>query len=343
MSFSLHNLSGYIAVIGAGSWGTTLASMLAEKGYDVILWAKEKDVVENINNQKENKKFLPGIILPEHLRATNNLFDATAKSRYIINVVPTQYIRSVFSRLKSFINDEAEIISASKGLEINTHKTPSMILSDILDKQVSVISGPSFAKEVIAKLPTAVTLATKDKKTGLILQEVFNTSYFRVYTHDDVIGVEIGAALKNVIAIAAGICDGLGLGYNARAALITRGIMEISRIGVKLNAKEITFFGLSGIGDLILTCTSMLSRNYTVGYKLGSGIPLSDAVGQTNSVAEGVSTAHAAYELSIKHGVDMPITEQVFLTLYDGKSPSDAVKDLMNRTLKREFHGCSKT
>lgn len=341
MGFSLYDLSGYIAVIGAGSWGTTLASLLAEKGYDVILWAREKAIVETINNERENKIFLPGILLPEHLRATNNLFDAISKSRYIINAVPTQFIRTVFSRIKPSINEESEIISVSKGLEINTHKTPSMILAELLDKQVSVLSGPSFAKEVIAKLPTAVTLATKDKKTGLILQEIFNTSYFRVYTHDDVIGVEIGAALKNVIAIAAGICDGLGLGYNARAALITRGIMEISRLGVKLNAKEITFFGLSGIGDLILTCTSMLSRNYTVGYKLGSGISLADAVEHTRSVAEGVTTAHAAYELSVKYGVDMPITEQVFLVLYDGKAPADAVKDLMNRALKREFHGYS--
>lgn len=343
MSFPLHHSSGYISVIGAGSWGTTLAAILAEKGYDTILWAREKIVAEQINKERKNKLYLPDINLPENLRATNNLFDAIVRSRYIINVVPTQYIRSVFSRIEPFINNEAIIVSASKGLELKTHKTPSKILNELLGRKVSVISGPSFAKEVIAKLPTAVTLATEDKKTGLMLQEIFNTNYFRVYTHDDIIGVEIGAALKNVIAIAAGICDGLGLGYNARAALITRGISEISRLGMKMNAKEITFFGLSGIGDLILTCTSMMSRNYTVGYKLGCGASLSEIVGQTSSIAEGVTTAQSAYELSVKYGVDMPITEQVFLTLYNGKSAADAVKDLMNRSLKTEFYGHSKT
>ena len=339
MSFSLNPFSGYISVIGGGSWGTTLAALLSEKGYDILLWAKEREVVQDINKKRENHLYLPGFILPENLRATNNLFEAVVRARYIVSVVPTQYVRSVFSRVQPFIREEAVIVSASKGIELNTHKTPSMILSEILGKPVSVISGPSFAKEVIAKLPTAVTLATDDKKTGLMLQEILNTNYFRVYTHDDTIGVEIGAALKNVIAIASGICEGLGLGYNARAALITRGLSEISRLGLKMNAKEITFFGLSGIGDLILTCTSMLSRNYTVGYKLGKGLSLTEIVNQTRSVAEGVTTTQAAYELSLKYGVDLPITEQVYLALYKDKSPIDAVEDLMNRSLKTEFHG----
>lgn len=343
MPYSLSTSSGYISVIGAGSWGTTLAALLSEKGYDTLLWAREQGLSDQINKEKENKLYLPDVALPENLWATNNLFDAVSKSRYVLSVVPTQYIRSVFNRIQPFINEEAVIVSASKGLELNTYKTPSMILKEILNRQVSVISGPSFAKEVIAKLPTAVTLATENRKTGLMLQEIFNTSYFRVYTHDDVMGVEIGAALKNVIAIAAGISDGLGLGYNARAALITRGISEISRLGIRMNAKEITFFGLSGIGDLILTCTSMLSRNYTVGFKLGKGMPLSEIVEQSSSVAEGVTTSQAAYELSVKYGIDMPITEQVFLTLYNGKTPTDALKDLMNRSLKTEFHGHSKT
>lgn len=338
MSSSLYPFKGYISVIGGGSWGTTLASLLAEKGYDVILWAKERDVVDSINNFRENKFYLPTFTLPDNLKATTNLFEAVAISRYIVNVVPTQYIRSVFSRALPFINKEAIIVSASKGIELNSHKTPSMILKELLNKPISVISGPSFAIEVMTKSPTAVTLATEDKRIGLMLQEIFNTNYFRVYTHDDVIGVEIGAALKNVIAIAAGICDGLGLGNNARAALITRGISEISRLGVRLKAKEITFFGLSGIGDLILTCTSMLSRNYTVGYKLGKGENLSSILSKMNSVAEGITTTRAAYELSVKYDVDMPITEQVFLTLYNSKAPIDAVKDLMNRSLKKEFY-----
>lgn len=343
MPYLLKNLSqAYISIIGAGSWGTTLAALLAEKGYDTIIWAKEKEVAEQINKEKENRVYLPGFSLPENLRATDNLYDAIANSRYIINVVPTQYIRSIFSRMHSFINGEAILVSASKGIELSTYKTPSMILREIFGKQISVLSGPSFAKEVMAKMPTAVTLATDDKKTGLMLQEIFNTNYFRVYTHDDIIGVEVGAALKNVIAIAAGISDGLGLGYNSRAALITRGISEISKLGTKMNAKEITFFGLSGIGDLILTCTSNLSRNYTVGFKLGKGKTLSEIVGETNSVAEGVTTTQAAYELAVKFGVEMPITEQVFLTLYNDKSPKDALNDLMSRSLKTEFHGHSK-
>ncbi|MCX8031258.1 MAG: NAD(P)-dependent glycerol-3-phosphate dehydrogenase [Thermodesulfovibrionales bacterium] len=340
MPFGLNKIfSGYISVIGAGSWGTTLAALLAEKGYDTIIWAKEKTVSEQINQEKQNKLYLPGFILPDNLKATDNLYDAVSTPRYIINAVPTQYIRSVFSPIKHFLNDEATIVSVSKGIELGTYKTPSMILEEISSRKVSVLSGPSFAKEVIAKMPTAVTLATYDKKIGLILQEIFNTSYFRVYTHDDIIGVEIGAALKNVIAIAAGISDGLGLGYNSRAALITRGIAEISRLGIKMNAKEITFFGLSGVGDLILTCTSNLSRNYMVGFKLGKGKQLSEIIRDTNMVAEGIATAQAAYELSVKFGVEMPITEQVFLTLYSNKSPQVALSDLMNRSLKTEFYG----
>ncbi len=338
MSYLINPLSGYISVIGAGSWGTTIASLLAEKGYDTLLWANEITVADYINKKRENMLYLPGILLPDNLKATNNLFDAVIRSRYIICVVPTQYIRSIFSRIVNFLKEDAIIVSASKGIELDTYKTPSMILNELLSKEVSVLSGPSFAKEVIAKMPTAVTLAAHDKKTALMLQEIFNTHYFRVYTHDDTIGVEIGAALKNVIAIASGICDGLGLGHNARAALITRGLIEIARLGTKMNAKEITFFGLSGIGDLILTCTSMQSRNYTVGYKLGTGATLQEIAAQTNSIAEGITTAKSAYELSIKYGVDMPITEQVFLTIYKDKPPMDAVKDLMNRSLKREFY-----
>lgn len=329
---------GYISVIGAGSWGTTLASILAEKGYDVALWTHEEELAEYINRERINYIYLPDVKLPPMLTATHDI-EVVAKARYILNVVPTQYIRHIFSQLKSHINEHSIIISASKGIEIKTFLTPSMILKEIFNKPVSVISGPSFAKEVIAKQPTAVTLATEDTKTGLLLQEIFNTDYFRVYTHNDIIGVEIGGALKNIIAIASGMCDGLGLGYNARAALITRGLSEITRLGIRMNAKEITFSGLSGIGDLLLTCTSPLSRNYTVGYKLGQGLKLSDIISQTKYIAEGVTTTLSAYELSKSHGIEMPITEQVYLTLYKDKSPVEVVRDLMNRSLKSEFYG----
>ncbi len=326
-------------MVGAGSWGTTLAAMLADKGFDVLLWAHEEEIVEQINNGKTNDLYLPGVKLPFDLRATRNLVDAVASARYIVNAVPTQYIRSVFLPLKRHLRDESVIVSVSKGIEIGTLLTPSRILKEVLGKPVSVLSGPSFAKEVIARKPTAVTLAAEDKKTGLLLQELFNTDYFRVYTHDDIIGVEFGGALKNVVAIAAGISDGMGLGYNARAALITRGLSEIARLSIRMNAREMTFSGLSGLGDLVLTCTGALSRNYTVGFKLGQGMKLSDITGQMPQIAEGVATTLSAHDLSKKQAVDMPITKQVYLTLYEDKPPSEALNDLMNRSLKMEFHG----
>ncbi|MBI5212132.1 MAG: NAD(P)-dependent glycerol-3-phosphate dehydrogenase [Nitrospirae bacterium] len=331
--------NNYISVIGAGSWGTTLASLLGEKGYDVTLWTHETDLAERINKERVNNLYLPDIALSHNLKATNDIAEAVSTSRYIVNVVPTQYIRPVFTQAKQYIKEDSIIISAAKGIEIETLLTPSMLLKEILGKPVSIISGPSFAKEVALRLPTAVTLATEDKKTGLLLQEIFNTDYFRVYTHDDIIGVEIGGALKNVIAIAAGICDGLGLGHNSRAALITRGLSEIARLGLSMNAREITFSGLSGLGDLVLTCTGPLSRNYNVGCKLGQGQKLSEIVSGTIHVAEGVTTTRAAYDLSKKHNIDLPITEQVYLALYKEKPPKEAVKDLMNRTLKSEFYG----
>ncbi len=330
--------NNYISVIGAGSWGTTLANLLSEKGYDVTIWTYEEDLAKEINEDRTNHLYLPGIKLSENLIATNDLKRAVINSRYILNVVPTQHIRSVFEKIKDIIDDEAVIINASKGIELNTLLTPSMILREIISRPIATLSGPSFAKEVSQKLPTAVTLASENKELALLLQEIFNTEYFRVYTHDDIIGVEIGGALKNVIAIAAGICDGLKLGYNSRAALITRGLSEMTRLGLAMNAKEKTFSGLSGLGDLVLTCTANLSRNYTVGYKLGQGQKLSNILNQPQ-VAEGVTTTKSAYELSKKFSIEMPITEQIYLTIYENKSPAQAVGDLMHRSLKPEFDG----
>jgi len=327
----------YISVIGAGSWGTTLAAVLAEKGYDITLWTHETELVERINTERVNPLYMPGHMLPSSLIATDNLDDALRSARFVLSVVPTQYIRSVFGR--ATVNPECMVVSAAKGIEITTFETPSMILAELLGRPVSALSGPSFAKEVMAKMPTAVTLAAPDSKTGFILQEIFNTDYFRVYTHDDIIGVEIGGAMKNVIAIAAGICDGLGLGHDARAALITRGLSEVKRLGLTFGAQEITFSGLSGIGDLVLTCTASLSRNYSVGFNLGKGKTLAEITANTNSVAEGVSTTLAAWRLSREKGIEMPITEQVYLTLYEDKSPAMAVRDLMTRSLKTEFYG----
>ncbi|NJD55430.1 MAG: NAD(P)-dependent glycerol-3-phosphate dehydrogenase [Nitrospirae bacterium] len=327
----------YIAVIGAGSWGTTLACLLQEKEYDVTLWAFEKEVADEITGSGTNRVYFPGEELPGGLKATSSLEEALRNARYILNVVPTQFARSVFREAAAYIHSESIIISASKGIEQGTLLTVSEILHEVTGRQVAALSGPSFAKEVIRKYPTAVTLAAEDLDTGLLLQEIFNTSYFRVYTHADIIGVELGGALKNVIAIASGISDGLGLGHSARAALITRGLVEISRLGRAMGADPMTFSGLSGLGDLVLTCTGPLSRNYSVGVNLGKGMKLGEILASTRSVAEGVATSLSAYELARKKDVEMPIIEQVHEVLYHDKDPETAVLNLMNRALKSEF------
>jgi glycerol-3-phosphate dehydrogenase (NAD(P)+) len=328
----------YISVIGAGSWGTTLACLLSDKGYDVTLWVHEKELAEEINNTRINRIYLPDTILPDNLVVAYSIDVTVKKARYVVNAVPAQFTRAVFKEALPYMPDQTIIISASKGIERGTLLTVSSILKELSAHPVAVLSGPSFAKEVIKKLPAAVTLAAEDKNIGYMLQEVFNLNNFRVYTHDDIIGVEIGGALKNVMAIAAGISDSLGLGNNARATLITRGLAEMTRLGIAMGAKERTFSGLSGIGDLVLTCTSPLSRNYTVGAKLGQGLKLKDILNQTKSVAEGVATAESAYDLSKKYNIEMPIVEQVYKVINEDKEPVLAVKDLMDRSLKTEFY-----
>jgi len=329
----------YITVVGAGSWGTTLACILSEKGFDVTLWVFEKELADEIERTRCNRVYLPDVTIPDSLRISHDINEAVKKSRYILNAVPSQFTRAVFSEAVSYLMDEAIIISVAKGIERGTLLTVSSILKDLSRHPVAVLSGPSFAKEVIKKLPTAVTLAIEDKNAGFVLQELFNTNNLRVYTHDDILGAELGGALKNVMAIAAGICESLGLGNNARASLITRGLIEMTRLGLAMGAREKTFSGLSGIGDLVLTCTSPLSRNYTVGMKLGQGMKLREILQQTKSVAEGVATAESAYELSRKYTIEMPIIEQVYRILYEDKDPAQAVKDLMERSLKSEFYG----
>ena len=329
----------YMAVIGAGSWGTTLANLLSSKGFDIALWVYEKDLAEEIRQTRINSVYLPDIELPENIHVTGSLEEALKKARYIVNAVPAQYTRSIFKEVLPHIIDEAIIISVAKGIERGTLLTVSSILKELSAHPVAVLSGPSFAKEVIKKLPTAVTLATENIHTGVHLQEIFNVNHFRVYTHDDLLGVELGGSLKNVMAIASGIADSLGLGNNARASLITRGLVEMTRLGIAMGAKERTFSGLSGIGDLVLTCSSPLSRNYTVGVKLGQGMKLKDILTQMRSVAEGVATAESAYELSKKYHIEMPIIEQVYKVLYEDKDAVLAVRDLMERSLKSEFYG----
>lgn len=326
----------YFSVIGAGSWGTSLANHLAGKDHDVSLWANEKEVVDDIACNGINNLYLPGIALSDNISATGSLEDALKNTRFVLNVVPTQFARSVFNKAAEFIPKDAVIISASKGIEHGTLLTLSTILKEITGRQVAALSGPSFAEEVAKKLPTAVTIAAANRDTCILLQDIFSTEYFRVYTSQDIIGVELGAALKNVMAIASGISDGLGLGASARAALITRGLAEMTRLGIVMGAEEKTFSGLSGLGDLVLTCTGRLSRNYSVGFKLGAGERLSDILSNMKTVAEGIATSKSAFELAKKYNVEMPIVEQIYMVINGGKKPVDAVKELMTRNPKSE-------
>lgn len=330
-----------ICVLGAGSWGTTLANILAEKGFDISLWVREEELYQIILKTRENAFFLPGIKLAHNnITSTNSIEEAVKNRAIILCVIPSHGVRDIFAQASKFLSKDAIIVNASKGIEQETLLTVSQILRQSLPKSfhknLSVLSGPTFAKEVSRKLPTAICVAANKKAVAEKVQQVFNTNYFRVYTNSDMTGVEISGALKNVIAIAAGISDGLSLGMNARAALITRGLAEISRLGISMGADAATFAGLSGLGDLVLTCTGELSRNRSVGMMIGKGRKLNDILSEMKMVAEGVKTAKAAYELAKKYGVEMPITEQVYRVLYEDKSPKDAVMDLMTRRLKGE-------
>lgn len=326
-----------ISVIGAGSWGTVLANHLGGKGYSVTLWAYEKEVVDAMRTSRRNVCYMPGLALSENVSPSDDLRESVAEADVILLVVPTQFVRRVIEGMAAYIKPQAMLVTAAKGIEKTTLKTVSQIIRELTGNFRAVISGPSFAEEVSKKKPTAITLGVEDQQRGHALQEVFNSGNFRVYTHDDLLGIELGGALKNVIAIASGICDGLGLGLNARAALITRGLAEMVRLGEKMGAKERTFSGLSGLGDLVLTCTGNLSRNYSVGVCLGRGQSLAEILSEMKAVAEGVETSYSAYELSRAYSVEMPIVEQVYRVLHDGKDPGTAVYELMTRELKKEF------
>jgi glycerol-3-phosphate dehydrogenase (NAD(P)+) len=331
-----------IGAIGAGSWGTTLANLLAEKGYLVDMWVREEEVYKQIKDEKENKLFLPGHKLSERLNPVLTFDEALKNKEVVLMASPSHVFRNVLTQMKPFIHSEMRIVSATKGIENDTLKIMSQVVEELLPEEsfnsFSCLAGPSFAKEVVAKQPTAVTVACKDPKQAKFMQTLFSTEYFRVYTGHDLTGVELCGALKNVIAIAAGISDGLGFGLNARAALITRGLAEMTRLGIAMGADPMTFAGLSGVGDLVLTCTGDLSRNRTVGLKIGQGMRLEDITGSMSMVAEGVKTSVAAYNLAKKAGVDMPIVTQVYETLYKGKDPKKAVRDLMTRELKKETY-----
>jgi len=330
----------YIAVIGAGSWGTTIAVMLAGKDLDVSLWVYEEDLALEMKETLVNRIYLPECRLPNNINISSEFRDVLKDCRFIISVVPTQHIRGILTKAAPFVPAGASFVSASKGIENETLKRPSEIILDIFPaRNVSVLSGPSFASEVIRERPTAVSLASADKKEALLLQELLTTGFFRVYTNEDIAGVELGGALKNVVAIASGISDGLGLGNNARAALITRGLAEMRRLGAAMGAREKTFSGLSGMGDLVLTCTANLSRNYTFGMRLAEGMKAEEILAGSRSVAEGVQTSKSVMGLMEKYGVDMPISLEIYRVIFEGKSPVQAVQDLMSRSLKEEFYG----
>ena len=328
-----------IAVLGGGSWGTTLADLLAKKGHEARLWVREQAVMAEIRTTRENSWYLPGRKLSQRLDVSTDPAAVSEGARHFIFAVPSQFIRNAYQRFLKYLPKSPVIICASKGIELDTLMTMSQVCEDALASlkpRFAMLSGPSFAYEVIREMPTAVTLACKDKKAGKEVQEALSTPYFRVYTASDVHGVELGGAIKNIIAIAAGVADGLGFGGNARAALITRGLHEMSRLGKAMGGERQTFMGLSGMGDLVLTCTGDLSRNRQVGLRLAKGQKLLDILAEMKMVAEGVKTTEAVHTLREKAGIEMPITEQVYAILYKDKDPSQAVHDLMTRTLKDE-------
>lgn len=329
-----------IGVLGAGSWGTTLANLLAKKGHSVTLWAYEPELVAEMREEGENRVYLPGIRLASELRYTNSLEEVATGKGLILCVAPSQVVRSVLAQVVPHVSERTVIVSASKGIELGTLCTVSQVYEEVLPpalyRNFAVISGPSFAREVALEMPTAVVAAAAGESVARRVQQLFSTPYFRLYTDSDVVGAELGGAVKNVIAIAAGIADGLGFGYNTRAALITRGLAEISRLGRAMGADQATFSGLAGMGDLVLTCTGDLSRNRSVGLQLGEGKKLADILAEMRMVAEGVKTTESTCALARRLGIEMPITEQVYRVLYEDKPARTAVMELMQRDLKAE-------
>ncbi len=332
---------GRATVIGAGSWGTALAKVLGAKGHSVRMWSYEPAVAEQIRAGRENHDYLPGVQLPRTVEVSLEHEAALDGAEVVIVVVPSHAMRDVMSDAAPYVPEDAIVLSGAKGIEVSTLERPSEILAEFLPQHrpPAVFSGPTFAREVGEGDPTALVVACSDLQVAREAQGFLNTERFRVYTNEDILGVELGGALKNVIALAAGIAAGLGYRSNSRAALITRGLAEITRLGVAVGARASTFAGLAGLGDLVLTCSSELSRNRTVGVRLGRGEPLDEILASMKMVAEGVKTTKAARQLARTHQVEMPIVEQVHHILFDGKSPERATADLMLREPKPELWG----
>jgi glycerol-3-phosphate dehydrogenase (NAD(P)+) len=329
------------AVLGAGAWGTALAKLLAEKGSDVSLWGRRADLCEAIASAGENVRYLPGIKLPKNVACTNDMAGALDGAKMIVFVVPSHATRDVARAAAPHVHRGVPLVSATKGIENDSLMFMDEILASELPAHahdnLTFLSGPSFAKEVAVGQPTAVVIAAHEAEVGAEVMKRFHTPYLRTYASDDVVGVECGGALKNVIAIAAGAVDGMGFGHNARAALITRGLAELARLAMSRGGSALTLSGLAGLGDLVLTCTGEASRNRTVGYEMGRGRKLADVLGSLGHVAEGVKTAKSAYDLARKVGVEMPITTAVYSVLYEDKPVPQAVQELMSRELGYEF------
>ncbi len=326
-----------VAVIGAGGWGTALALILHSNKNEVLIWEFVQAYAEELKQKRENVKFLKGVKLPEDIEITNDLKRAVDFAEVIVLAVPSHVMRSLAGSIKKLNYKKKIFVSVAKGIEQDTLKTMSAVLRQVLGPvQFAALSGPSHAEEVGRQVPTTVVAASRKAKTAKKIQQLFSNNTFRVYSSNDVKGVELGGSLKNVIAIAAGVLDGLGLGDNTKAALITRGLAEMKRLGVKMGAKEDTFFGLSGIGDLVVTCESKHSRNRFVGDQLGQGRKIDEILKNMEMVAEGVKTAKSAYDLSKKYKVEMPITREIYEVIYSGKDPKQSVNDLMTRKLRSE-------
>ncbi|WP_145441668.1 NAD(P)H-dependent glycerol-3-phosphate dehydrogenase [Staphylococcus hominis] len=329
-----------ITVFGTGSFGTALANVLAENGHSVLMWGKNENTVDEINQSHQNKRYLKDVTLIETIKATNQLEQAVNFSDIFLIALPTKAIRDVVTEINQHIKTKKTFIHVAKGIENETFKRVSEMIEDSVSKNhkngVGVLSGPSHAEEVVIKQPTTVAASSKDENISKLIQDLFMNDYLRVYTNNDLIGVELGGALKNIIAVASGIVAGMGYGDNAKAALMTRGLAEISRLGEKLGADPMTFLGLGGIGDLIVTCTSTHSRNYTLGYKLGKGKTTEEALNEMNMVVEGIYTTNSVYHLAKAQNVDMPITNALYKVLFEDKPVKDSVKDLMGRDKKAE-------
>lgn len=333
-------MAGSIAIIGAGSWGTALAIVLAPRFDDVRLWAHEADLVERMSATRVNDVFLSGVHLPENIEPTSDLESALEGAEIVLGVMPSRFARRLYGTMLPHLNSKMRFVSATKGLENGTLLRMSEVAREVIDRRfqprIAVLSGPTFAKEVARGEPTAVVISSEDQDLAASIQREFSRPMFRLYTNDDPAGVEIGAALKNIIAIGAGICQGLGLGNNSVAALITRGLAEITRLAVAMGGQQRTLSGLAGLGDLVLTCTGELSRNRSVGVELAKGRKLGEIVSAMTMIAEGVETTSAAVDLARKFSVDMPITRQMDSILRGGRSPREAIRELMERSLKNE-------